>query len=97
MSEVSENDRTYKATKGYPVSKDPSFCDASGHLLAIYTEAIDLAEIGPTVIRRASHVEPCVGGWSADMSPVYGPVLGPFVKRSEALAAEVYWLELNVL
>ncbi len=45
---------------------------------------------------RASHVEPCAGGWSADMSPVGGPVLTGFTKRSQALAAEVAWLEENV-
>lgn len=43
--------------------------------------------------RRASHVEPDgQGGWTADMRPVNGPVLGPFALRSEALDAEVAWL-----
>lgn len=31
-------------------------------------------------------------GWWADMLPVYGPVLGPFSTRQEALDAEVVWL-----
>jgi hypothetical protein len=31
------------------------------------------------------------------MGPVAGPILGPFPKRSEVLAAEVAWLEANVL
>lgn len=66
-----------------------------GRLRAIYTEAIDLDQFGPGETRRASHVEPCEGGWSADLVPVGGPVLGPFAKRSEALAAEVRWLEEN--
>ena len=36
-------------------------------------------------------------GWLADLSPVNGPVLGPFDRRSEALAAELAWLEANWL
>ena len=40
-------------------------------------------------ITRASHVEPdAEGRWLADLTPVAGPVLGPFDLRSEALAAE---------
>jgi hypothetical protein len=43
-------------------------------------------------------VEPdTVGRWLADMAPVDGPVLGPFDRRSEALAAEREWLEQNWL
>ena len=61
---------------------------------AIYTEAISLDRIGRLTIRRASHVEPDdAGAWYADMAPVDGTKLGPFVRRSEALAAEVAWLE----
>ena len=45
---------------------------------------------GDLVTKRASHVEPIKGNtnWSADMSPVGGPVLGPFCLRQEALDAE---------
>ena len=32
------------------------------------------------------------GGWRADLSPVGGPQLGPFRRRSEALRAEAAWL-----
>lgn len=56
----------------------------------------DLASIapGPLSIRRASHVEPTNGGeWTADLSPVAGPFLGPFSTRGEALAEEVKWLK----
>ena len=68
--------------------------DGIGH--AIYSEAIPLGRIGRLAIRRASHVEPDGAGlWWADMSPVDGPRLGPFDCRSEALAAEVSWLENN--
>ncbi len=52
---------------------------------------------GQASIRRASHVEPCEGGWSADLSPVDGPTLGPFDLRVTALAAEAKWLEVNYL
>ena len=70
----------------------------SGAVAALYSEAIDLADLGSPTIRRASHVEPDAwGGWSADLSPVAGPVLGPFPSRSAALAAEVDWLETHWL
>jgi hypothetical protein len=65
-----------------------------GTARALYTEAIDLAALGPLHIRRASSVEPDEHGrWHADLRPVGGPVLGPFDRRSAALAAEVAWLE----
>ena len=68
--------------------------ELGGTARCIYTEEIDLAAIGSPVITRASHVEPDQQGrWLADMGPVGGPVLGPFDHRSEALAAEVAWLE----
>ncbi len=65
-----------------------------GSAITVYTESIELAEIGRVACSRASHVEPTPEGeWTADLSPVAGPVLGPYAKRSEALAAEVAWLE----
>ena len=49
-------------------------------------------------ITRASNVEPNAdNSWRADMSPVGGPVLGPFLTRSIALTAEVEWLKANYL
>jgi hypothetical protein len=66
----------------------------NGSVRGIYGEEIALDALGPLKIDRASHVEPDQHGrWSADLSPVGGPVLGPFDRRSEALAAEVEWLE----
>jgi hypothetical protein len=60
----------------------------------VYVEAIDLSTLGPLNIRRASHVEPdAEGRWWAELAPVGGPKLGPFGRRSEALTAELTWLE----
>jgi hypothetical protein len=66
----------------------------SGQITCIYTELIDLSSLGQLTITRGSHLEPDADGkWLADLSPVGGPVLGPFERRSEALAAEQAWLE----
>ena len=67
------------------------FIAPDGGALAIYAEDIDLHALGTATITRASHVEPDESGqWFADI--VDGPRLGPFTRRSEALAAEVAWL-----
>ncbi len=64
-----------------------------GIVHCIYDETIELAALGSLEIRRASHVEPTAEGhWTADLSPVHGPILGPFDHRTEALAAEQAWL-----
>ncbi len=71
---------------------------ADGTMRCLYNEAVDLPAIGQLSITRASYVEPDdTGQWSADLSPVSGPKLGPFALRSEALAAEQAWLEANRL
>jgi hypothetical protein len=67
-----------------------------GVITTIYSD--DLAPLlakGKVAIRRASHVEPSAtgSGWTADLAPVGGPVLGPFPLRQEALDAEVRWLD----
>jgi hypothetical protein len=68
--------------------------DPEGRVRSLYSEAIDLAALGSLAITRASSVEPDGDGrWHADLRAVNGPVLGPFERRSEALAAEVAWLE----
>lgn len=72
--------------------------EPGGAVRCIYGEEIDLAALGSPTISRASHVEPDQQGrWLADLSPVAGPVLGPFDVRSEALAAEHSWLETHWL
>jgi hypothetical protein len=69
-----------------------------GIVKAIYGEVIDLAVFGPVMIRRASRVEPDARGrWWADLRPIAGPVLGPFIMRSLALDAEVAWLAAHWL
>src|SRR5690606_20901883 len=68
--------------------------ESDGRVRGIYGEEIALDALGRPRISRASHVEPDnQGRWLADLSPVGGPVLGPFDRRSEALEAEVAWLE----
>ena len=68
--------------------------DSVGEVKCIYGEAIELGALGAIKIARGSHVEPDGSGcWWADLSPVSGPKLGPFQHRSEALSAEVAWLE----
>ncbi len=70
----------------------------NGTLRCIYGEAIDLHALGSPSVSRASHVEPDQHGrWLADLSPVDGPRLGPFDRRSDALAAESAWLEQHWL
>jgi len=69
-----------------------------GTTRCLYGEAIDLPTLGQVTINRGSHVEPDdQGQWWADMAPVSGPRLGPHTRRSEALQAEVAWLEANWL
>ena len=69
-----------------------------GTVHCLYSEELDLPQLGSLAIARGSHVEPTAAGqWTADMSPVHGPVLGPFPSRSDALAAERQWLEAHWL
>ncbi len=69
------------------------FFTTNGHVCCLYDETLDLSALGPPRIRRASHVEPDETGlWWADLAPVGGPKLGPFVRRGDALDAEADWL-----
>ena len=72
--------------------------DASGHCRCVYDESIDIHRLGKPTIRRGSHVEPTADGtWTADLSPINGPLLGPFNARSEAIDAEIAWLRKHLL
>ena len=69
-----------------------------GTVRSLYDELIDLSVLGKSTPLRASYVEPDKSGrWFAGLSPQSGPRLGPFVRRSEALAAEHQWLIANWL
>jgi hypothetical protein len=68
------------------------------HMMFIYTDELALLlDEGSATVTRVSHVEPSHQdgrhGWTADMTPVDGPVLGPFTTRAEALDAERVWLQ----
>jgi hypothetical protein len=68
---------------------------AGGHLAFVYDDAlVDLLAEGTAAVCRVSHVEydNAQGGWTADMGPVSGPVLGPFPSREAGLKAERAWL-----
>jgi hypothetical protein len=68
--------------------------DPTGRVTCLYSEVIDLTVLGEASICRASYVELDESGrWWADLWPVGGPCLGPFGRRSEALAAELACLE----
>ena len=74
------------------------FIGPDGTARGLYGELIDASRIGDCEVARASHVEPQpAGGWTADLNPSGGPVLGPFPLRSDALAAEHAWLTENLL
>ncbi len=69
------------------------FVGLDGQVRCLYDEELDLSLLGRLSIARASRVETTVDGlWTADLSPVGGPILGPFSRRSEALSAERHWL-----
>ena len=62
----------------------------------IYSDDLQgLMSQGKSTTQRASHVEPSGDKWIADLGPVSGPILGPFDRRSEALSAEVDWLNIH--
>jgi hypothetical protein len=68
--------------------------DSHGGIRCLYDESIDLTTLGELRICRVSSVEPdCTGHWWADMKIMGGPRLGPYPRRSEALRAEVAWIE----
>jgi hypothetical protein len=71
------------------------YIGSDGLLKFVYDDELaGLLELGASQIRRASHVEPTTLGWTADLSPSGSfDVLGPFPRRTEALQAEVAWLD----
>ena len=72
--------------------------ETDGTVRCLYDETLDPSLLGKVQIERGSHVEPDHDGqWFADLSPVDGPLLGPFLKRSDALDAETSWLSAHWL
>ena len=71
--------------------------EVDGRIKFIYDDSVAevMQEVGPLEVKRASHVEfdNSNGFWWADMSPVGGPKMGPFIGRNTALAMEREWLE----
>lgn len=73
------------------------FISPDGTMQFVHSDDLSIALLGndfsEATTKRASHVEPDGnGGWTADLGPVSGPLLGPFRTRTEALDAELTWL-----
>lgn len=73
--------------------------DETGNVTFVYADNLrPLLALGRSTIQRASHVEPtATGHWVADLSPVHGPLLGPFERREQALTEEIQWLNTHHL
>jgi hypothetical protein len=75
----------------------------NGTIRAIYDDALaPLLCDGEVSVKRASHVEPDVIApghcwWSADLTPVDGPILTGFGTRAAALKAEAEYLNQYVI
>jgi hypothetical protein len=80
-------------------SKHKVSIKADGTIRFVYDDELEaLKYAGPSSTRRASFVEPDRNGlWVADLSPIDGPVFGPFRLRKTALDAERDWIEEHAL
>lgn len=68
-----------------------------GTIRFIYDDSLKwLSSESNIFLKRASHIEANVNDnkveWFADLSPVNGPLLGPFASREESIEAEKHWL-----
>ncbi|ODA29743.1 hypothetical protein [Planctopirus hydrillae] len=67
-----------------------------GVIVTLYSESLDWQALGQVSIERASDVEPDANGaWWAHLRD--GPSLGPYSHRSQALTAEIDWLQQHRL
>ena len=57
----------------------------------------DLSDEALISLARLPIDETPANTWWADLTPSGGPVLGPFEKRSQALAAEAVWIQEHIL
>jgi len=72
--------------------------DRNGGIRAIYSDGFNWQALGKPLIQRASQVEPDhLGLWWADLAVSGGPRIGPFARRTDAIAAELIWLEKHRL
>lgn len=71
--------------------------EPDGTIRMLYDERLDLSPLGTPSIERASFVEPQDSSWVVDLAPSGGPILGAFSKRSEAIQAEIAWLDQHRL
>lgn len=71
------------------------YVGTDGLLKFVYDDELaGLLQLGTSIVERASHVEPTPqGGWSVDLSPSGGPVVGQFPLRGSALQFEHQWLD----
>ena len=98
MTGPSHSDHGSDAVSGSTEVVSELIISPTGTARCVYSEAIDVRSLGRITIRRGSHVEPATDGhWTADLSPVSGPLLGPFDSRSAALHAEQLWLQQHWL
>lgn len=73
------------------------YIGTDGLLKFVYDDELaELLQLGVSQIHRASHVEPTPLGWTADLAPRGGDVLGPFPLRAQALQAEIDWLQRDL-
>ena len=69
--------------------------DPTGNVRCLYSEVLDLADLGTVTIRRASLVEwdESLRAWTVTL-PDGTFLAGPFMSRSQAVAFEIsYWNE----
>ena len=70
----------------------------AGQIRSIYDDSlVGLFPSATVDIVRASHVEPDAGRWSADLTPVNGPILSGFKTRQGALDAEAQYINRHVI
>lgn len=66
---------------------------SNGTISYIWSDDIDLSELGDVQVSRASHVEFNNKSKKWEAHTVGGTFIGAFKKRSDAIAAEVKYLE----